>query len=327
MTIEEYCKYLVKRELEMHKDKVKQFKIEPFDQGIIEKSQKSPILMELSNVWGSQRYLLILNCLKKKVPFYLVIGFKSTSFHLAHLALAREVGWYVKKGGIPYLIGSLMEKGLFKDISDGDTKNKMENFLTYFSKYSEVSPSSSRIIFDLEDKLFVFWAYRAATLVRIGKISQLFGWSKDETLARFWIAISQAITFLYPQLANERSIPTLVFVDPFQAPYVELAKILAQKLKILPPSALYHSVMPNLKGNNKMSAKDKKNTIFLDEENEKIRIKLFTSASGGKLAQEQKEKGGDIEKCIFFRIIFSFLPLNFVEKVYIDCQLGKKLCS
>ena len=31
MTIEEYCKYLVKRELEMHKDKVKQFKIEPFD--------------------------------------------------------------------------------------------------------------------------------------------------------------------------------------------------------------------------------------------------------------------------------------------------------
>jgi tryptophanyl-tRNA synthetase len=115
-----------------------------------------------------------------------------------------------------------------------------------------------------------------------------------------------------------------------QDPHIRFARDLAFKEKLVLPSATYHKFIKTLKGEGKMSKRDPDSMIWLSEDESSVKKKLMRALTGGReTAEEQRNSGGEIEKCAIYDISRTHFELDddSIKSRYDRCVAGEMLCG
>lgn len=97
----------------------------------------------------------------------------------------------------------------------------------------------------------------------------------------------------------------------------------------LQPSSTYHRLMTGLDGE-KMSSSRPQSAIFLSDDEETVRKKVFSAKTGGRVSlEEQRRYGGEPEKCMIYELFLYHLIENEDElkEIYNNCKNGELKCG
>jgi len=309
-------------------DKVKQFALE----AVVGTSsdELTEIREEFARVgvWALQNPLPILKAMYYGKPFTVLIGMRPLStFHLGHLTLMRELNWLIKRGGYPIFLFASYEADKF--ISAQDAELEMVRFGKVFLKFTGTLLPKTVMSFSDRDSLKLqALEDRSAKHLTVRKILQLYGWDKNASIALLRIPVITVAAILFPTVLFPEY-PTLVLSDIHQITHAEVVKIVARQLKFPSPSYSYRILLPSLEGpTERMSMKNSRSVIFINEAHEQIVNKLRRSFSGGCLtSKEQRIQGGNPHICSFFRIGEILRSYAETAQVYQECVSGALLCS
>lgn len=309
-------------------DAVKQFAIEAFANS--SDDEFSEILEEFTRVgvWGLQHPLPIFKTMREGKPFSALVGMRPyQTLHLGHLTLMRELSWLIQQGGQPVFIFAGYEAGKF--LSSVDAAKEMARFgKTYLKFIGTELPKTAVGFSDRACDALQVLESRVAEHLSIRKILQLYGWDEGVSIAVVRMSTMMAASFLFPAIEFPNR-PTLVLSDIHQLTHAEATKIAARQLKIPIPSYSYRMLLPSLEGPaQRMTVKNQKSAIFLNESKEQVKSKLQRSFSGGRLTpEEQRRIGGDPHRCSFFAVAEVLQPCETTKQMYQDCVSGSSLCG
>lgn len=95
------------------------------------------------------------------------------------------------------------------------------------------------------------------------------------------------------------------------------------------PSSTYHRFMTGLKGG-KMSSSVEESYISLTDDPKEAGEKVMRAKTGGRTSiEEQKEKGGEPEKCSVYELLYFHLveDEDQIEEIYSTCRNGERFCG
>ncbi len=115
--------------------------------------------------------------------------------------------------------------------------------------------------------------------------------------------ILQIADILHPQLEEfGEPMPGIVPVGPDQDPHIRFSRDIAKRFRnrygFFAPGGLYLLHMPALRSGDKMSSSKPETAVFLNDTSSEAARKISNAITGGrKTLKEQKEKGGEPDKC------------------------------
>lgn len=268
-----------------------------------------------------------------KKAFYVISGRNpSGSFTLGHLSLLKLLLELQK-------LGAIIVFPLTNDESFIDGKNK--SFQEGVNIAYDSIPYLLAMGFDPEKtKIFVHTEFLDlykismyfGSFVNMNQLNSLFGkQSVDNPAKVFYRGALQLSSILMLQLEEFGGLQnTLVPVGVDQHPYILLARDVAKKTGLIPPSEI---VLPFLLGSNhpleKMSSSKKGSAIRVTDSEETIRKAINSSYTGSLSTLEgHKKYGGIPEICPIFQILRYHHPdSNFVFQIEKDYRSGELLTS
>jgi len=191
---------------------------------------------------------------------------------------------------------------------------------------------NSYIYFQSREKKVTNLAYLFSRKITLNHLRSLYG---DRHLGLYFAALTQAGDILMPQLRDfDGKKIVLVPVGVDQDPHIRLTRDLVARVKeyydFLPPAAIYHRFFRSLRGESKMSKRSPRSMLALNDDPIEVEKKVKLALDGGrKTAKEQREKGGEPEKCVVFELAkFHFVESDEkLEQIYRECKNGERLCG
>ena len=155
------------------------------------------------------------------------------------------------------------------------------------------------------------------------------------TPAKMDASLIQASDMFHPQLTEfEGRVSVLVPVGIDQDPHLRIARDIGARFKdykFEQLSSTYHTFLPSLKGQGKMSSSDENSYIAMTDTEKEVekKIKKYAFSGGRDTIEEQREKGGDTDRDVAFQYLKMFFEpddekLNSIEQ---DYKSGKMLTS
>jgi tryptophanyl-tRNA synthetase len=308
------------KEIELSTKKINQFKITPL-------TPSNPIerQFQLLGVWGTQNINNIVRTIETKSKFNVIIGFRPSRFHFGHFTLAREIAYYIEHGGKPiFIISDFLHE---KQLSQKEKQDVFNNFIKLIRFYRHVDSDNIEVIYDMDNYRLTLLETLISNHITINKICKLYGWGASTSLKLARSASLSVSEFLfsnhyYPDLQS------VVLCDINQVTHVELTKIIARKLKINLPGFSYRILLPSsLNPDERMSIRNEKGCIFVDDSAEVKDKKLRLSFTGGrKTTIEQRQLGGEPWNCCFFKYIDLFSTFEHKSQIFLDCTNGTVTC-
>lgn len=264
-------------------------------------------------------------------PWAAVSGLNpSGPLHFGHKTVFEELLWIQKQGAeifIPltndesYLVG--------KSQSLGDSRE-----IAYKHVIPEIiamgfEPKKTHMFVDSDFKDIYNLAMDLSRKLTLNKAMKVFGFNSvaDNPGTLFYRSAVQLAHILLPQLYEFGGPkPTVIPVGIDQHPYILLARDVAEKKDMIPPSELSIRFMWGLNGKGKMSASRSSSAVFLRDTPEVAEAKILDSYTGGSVLSDfQREHGGIPEICP----VYSLQNHHFGngEELYRDCTQGRILCE
>lgn len=279
-------------------------------------------------VWAFQNPTPVFKAIASGKQFSVLVGMRpGATFHLGHFTLMRELCWLVQQGGQPIFVFAGYEADRF--LSADDAKTEMARFGETYLKFTGDSLSDTSVSFSDQDcRELQVLENRAGSCLSARKVLQLYGWDEGVSVATLRVPAITAAAFLLPSTLFPKC-PTLVLSDIHQITHAEATRIVTRQFKLPSPSYSYRLLLPSLEGpERRMSAKNPKSLILLDETREQIERKLQRSFSGGRLTpEEQRREGGNPNRCSFFKIAEVLQPRDTTTQMYQECVSGTSLCG
>jgi tryptophanyl-tRNA synthetase len=280
-----------------------------------------------AGVWALQRAEPVLAAMSSGKPFKVLVGMRPSSrYHLGHLTLMRELHWLVQKGGEPVFIIASYEAGKYLHVDELSVC--INAFRKCYQRFTGANlPESCLLFSDRDDSGLRLLEDEVAENISFAGVRQLFGWDDGVSLAKLRVVSTTAAAFLYPQRLFPHT-PYLVLSDVNQVTFSEAARSVSKRLKLAPPSVSYRLLLPSLLGPGKrMSVKDPRSLILLDENADSVTAKLLRSFSGGCASKEQQiVEGGNPYQCSFFALANVLDPDGSTD-MHRKCVNGEVLCS
>lgn len=196
--------------------------------------------------------------------------------------------------------------------------------------YEEIIPSIIAFGFDpKKTKIFVLsdypeiynYAIHISKHVTNKYVETVFGeGSLDNSGKAFYRSAVQLAQILLPQLEEfGGSKNTLIPVGIDQHPYILIARDVAKKMKLTPPSELIFKFQNSLLNPfEKMSGSKPKTAIYLNDSPEEIKKKINKAFTGSvSILDVHKKLGGIPEACSVFSLLYFHHPDNaFVSEIY-----------
>lgn len=269
-----------------------------------------------------------LDAAKKKKPVAVLSGIKpSGSFHLGTKMTAEEMIFFQKKFGAKlfYCIADLeayADNGLPLEKSRENAISNVADLLAL-----GLDEKNSHIYFQSREKRVTNYAYMVASRTTYATAKAIYG---EKDFGLYFAAFTQVGDILLPQhedFGGPKNVLVPVGID--QDPHIRFARDIAAKLGLVAPSATYHKTIKSLDGTAKMSKRDPRNIITLDDKPEDAYKKVMSTFTGGRTtAEEQRRIGGDIDVCVVWDLArFHFLEDAELEKMKKDCTSGAVLCG
>lgn len=257
----------------------------------------------------------ILSMIANRQPFTIISGLNpSSGLHLGHKVLFDMLLELQKLGGEVYIPISDDEScvdGKVDRLPDG-TKNAREKIIPALQKMG-FDPDKTHYLIDTEQKDLYKFALEISRYVNMPELNRLFGKEAVSNPGQvFYRGCVQLAVILSPQLSGVKH--TLVPVGIDQHPYILLARDVAKKMGMIPPSELVLKFFPSLSDpEKKMSKSSPQGALFLDDSPEIIRRKINKAFTGAVSSLgDHKQLGGIPEACSVFTIQQAFNP-NDVE--------------
>ena len=276
----------------------------------------------------------IIECIVRNKPFTVVSGLNPSSpLHLGHKALFDVLVDLQKLGAdvqIPLTNDESYVDGKAETI-EVSKKIALEQILPDIRAFGFV-PEKTNIYVITETPIIYRFAMSISRLVTYDMVMAVFGKESLVNVGQiFYRGVVQLAQILLPQLPEYGgSKPTLIPVGIDKHPYILLARDVAKKLGMIPPSELVVKFQPSLLDpEQKMSGSKPNTAIYLSDAEEVIRKKISRAYTGGVSSLEDHRLYGAIpEICSVFALLLNHHPDDaFVEKVRAEYESGRLTTS
>ncbi|HQT44772.1 MAG TPA: tryptophan--tRNA ligase, partial [Candidatus Micrarchaeota archaeon] len=269
-----------------------------------------------------------LDSAKKKKPVAVLSGIKpSGSFHLGTKMTAEEMIFFQQRFGAKlfYCIADLeayADNGLPLEKSKENALSNIADLLAL-----GLDEKNSYIYFQSREKRVTNYAYIVAARTTRATVEAIYG---EKDFGLYFAAFTQVGDILLPQhedFGGPKNVLVPVGLD--QDPHIRFSRDIAAKLGLVAPSATYHKTIKSLDGTAKMSKRDPRNIITLDDDPQAAYKKVMSTFTGGRAtAEEQRRIGGDLGVCVVWDLCrFHFLGDSELEDMRTGCTTGRFLCG
>lgn len=281
-------------------------------------------------VFAHMELELVIECIARKKTFTVVSGLNPSSpLHLGHKALF-DVLVDLQK------LGAEVHIPLTNDESyvDGKAASIEESRQTAYEQIIPdlvalgFAPDRTKMYVLTDTPIIYRFAMGISRLVTYEMVRAVFGKESLVNVGQiFYRGVVQLAQILLPQLPEFGGPrPTLIPVGIDQHPYVLLARDVAKKLGLIPPSELVVKFQPSLLDpEQKMSGSKPNTAIYLYDTQENIRKKITGAYSGAVTSlAEHRQFGAIPEICPVFALLANHHPDDiFVEKVRAEYAAGQ----
>ncbi|WP_200956769.1 tryptophan--tRNA ligase [Thermococcus barophilus] len=312
---------------------IKEFGTQPLTDELLEKTavltkSELPLYFRRRFFFSHRDYDLVLKDYEEGRGFFLYTGRgPSGPMHIGHIIPFFATKWLQEKFGVNlYVQITDDEKFLFKpNLSFEDTKRwAYENILDIIAVGFD--PDKTFIFQDSEFTKIYEMAIPIAKKVTYSMAKAVFGFTEQSKIGMiFYPAIQAAPTFFEKRRCL---IPAAIDQDP----YWRIQRDFAESLGYYKTAALHSKFVPPLTGlEGKMSASKPETAVYLTDDPEEAGKKIwkFALTGGQPTVKEQREKGGNPEKCVVFKWLEIFFEPDdkaLLER-YHACKSGALLCG
>ncbi|MCL5427744.1 MAG: tryptophan--tRNA ligase [Candidatus Marsarchaeota archaeon] len=171
------------------------------------------------------------------------------------------------------------------------------------------NPRKTRFFFDIGNADFMYkQAVRVAKHITFSTIKDAFGFSSETNIGAIFYTSMQAVGTFIKSVEEGKNIPCLIPMGVDQDVHFRIARDVVDKLGYYKPATIESVFMPGLKGQQKMSASDPDNTIYLNDDEETVVRKANRAITGQQATAElQRKHGGDPDRCAicqYYRFFF-----------------------
>jgi tryptophanyl-tRNA synthetase len=316
-----------------YKKKVKEFSIDDFSKIKLYLEAFLPNVSPLIHrdiVFSHLGFEPFVTSIAEGKPFSIVSGLNPSSYlHLGHKVLFDLLLYFQSLGADIFIPITNDESYL-----DGKTKTLAESRRM---AYEEIIPGIISFGFDpkkthiyvLSDYPDVYnFAINVSRYVTNQYVSSIFGDKAINNSGKaFYRSAVQLAQILLPQLdefGGPKNVLIPVGID--QHPYILLARDVAKKMNLLPPSELIFKFQPSLiNPYEKMSGSKPKTAIYLNDDDETIRKKIQKAFTGSvSVLDVHRQLGGIPEACSVFALLkFHNTDNDYVEDLYKKYKSGQ----
>ncbi len=312
---------------------IKEFGTQPLTDDLLEKTavltkSELPLYFRRRFFFSHRDYDLVLKDYEEGRGFFLYTGRgPSGPMHIGHIIPFFATKWLQERFGVNlYVQITDDEKFLFKpNLSFEDTKKwSYDNILDIIAVGFD--PDKTFIFQDSEFTKIYEMAIPIAKKVTYSMAKAVFGFTEQSKIGMiFYPAIQAAPTFFEKRRCL---IPAAIDQDP----YWRIQRDFAESLGYYKTAALHSKFVPPLTGlEGKMSASKPETAVYLTDDPEEAGKKIwkFALTGGQPTLKEQREKGGNPEKCVVFKWLEIFFEPDdkaLLER-YHACKSGALLCG
>ena len=313
----------------------KYFGIRPFTEVLNKLAQVTEphMLMRRGIVFGHRDFEKVIEALRRGKQFTILTGLMpSGKMHFGHKMVIDQVIYYQRLGAEIFIVVADAEAYAVRKLNRREIINTAIN--EYIANYLALGLETRRLHIYFQTNYRKEY-YRLIQLfsrkVTMAELRAIYG--EDLEPGKIIAIFTQLADILHPELPEFGGFKTvLVPVGADQDPHLRLARDVADRYSELGferPAATYHKFMTGLDGG-KMSSSRPESYIALTEPPELASKKILRSLTGGRAtAKEQRELGGQPEKCPVFEMLSYHLIKddNELMSVYNECKSGKLLCG
>lgn len=270
----------------------------------------------------------IAEAIVNKKPYVIVSGANpSSALHFGHKAVFDLVTEYAKFGGQVFIPLTNDESYVDGKVESPEKANKIahEEIMPMLGK---MGLGKATIYTDSDNQQIYVLAMKIAGMLDFENVRSAFG---DEALKNvgqiFYRGGVQIAQILLPQMPGFGGPkPTLVPVGIDQHPYVLLARDIAKRMGLIPPSELVIKLQPSLKDPEKKMAKSVAGSaIFLNDNPVEVKQKINSAYTGALNRLDEHKKYGAISEIdsAFNMLLFHHLDDEFVNDIYKKYKNGQ----
>jgi tryptophanyl-tRNA synthetase len=287
--------------------------------------------MKRGVIFGGQDLNIITEAIKKKKKFYCLTGImpSSSKIHLGTEAVIQQVKYFQEQGAITYVLIADVESQATRSVSIEEGKKRAMEFHIPAYIALGLDPKKTIFYFQSENKTVSNLAVVCSQKITENEFRAIYGSLHPSKVMSAFIQMGD---ILHPQL--KEAMPGVIPVGIDQAPHIRMSRDVARRLKeydFFAPSASYNKYTSALDGSFKMSKNEGIGKIEIPETNRKdLEKKLKKALTGGRVtAEEQREKGGQPEKCVAYEYCKNHFIKddNILGEMFRDCLSGKNLCG
>ncbi|RLF24468.1 MAG: tryptophan--tRNA ligase [Thermoprotei archaeon] len=308
---------------------IKEFGLKPLDKSLLVKLQPLHYLFELGMIFAHRGFDDYLRRYEIGQKVSIVSGRGPSNFmHLGHLVVFEVVKWLQSRlNASVYIPLSDDEKYVFgkvKRLEDAHffaLDNALDILSLGFIKGKTFLYISSKMpeVYEISVKLSRYLTYNT--------VKATFGLDDSTNPGTIFYACVQAAHILMPTLLHGEVVVVPIAID--QDPYMRLTRDVAERVGIAKPAAIYSKYIKGLTGE-PMSASKPETCIFTSDDPETVRKKVWMAFTGGRpTLKEQKELGGEPEKCVVFEWlkVFVFKHIKDIGLHEEKCRSGALVCG
>jgi len=285
-------------------------------------------------VFGHRDLELVLRAVSDDGPFAVMSGIKPTGdFHLGSKMTAEELIFFQSLSNKAQAFYCMADLEAYADNGiplERSAKIAVSNLADLLAL--GLDPKRTYVYKQSEETRVMNLSFIFSRSVTQNMLNAVYG---ERNISLYLSALVQAGDILLPQTKDFGGPkPVVVPVGADQDPHIRLCRDLARKHQsrygFLLPSATYHKLARSLSGSLKMSKRDPKSLLTLNDDPEVAKKKIADALTGGRETEEiQRKLGGEPEKCVVYELgLFHFIEDDpHVKRIYEECRSGARLCG
>jgi len=186
-----------------------------------------------------------------------------------------------------------------------------------------LDPKKTKFIIDQIYTNIYNFAIKLSKFINITTLRAVYNYTDSDNIGLTFYPAVQSAHILFPQLFNIKNVLVPIGLD--EDTHIRVCRDVAERCGYEKPAVLHSSFLPGVDG--KKMSKSKGNAIFLYEDEESIKKKVFQAFSGGRpTVEEHRRLGGNPEidvACIYLKKLFYEKEKS--DKLYEDYRAGKLL--
>jgi tryptophanyl-tRNA synthetase len=318
---------------EVYSKLIRQFGLKEIDNQLLEKIKKytkelHPLLKY--KIFFAHRDLdKLLEEYEGGKQFYLYTGRgPSGPMHFGHIVPFIFTKWLQERFDT-YLLIQITddEKMMTRKVTDEEVRKYTEDNVLDILSLGFRKDKTFIIIDRLNAGILYNYAIEVAKRITVSQVKDVFGFTDSDNIGKFFFTSMQAVPSFILSALTGRQFNCLIPYAIDQDDHFRIARDVIPKLGFSKPASIVSKFLPSLLGEGKMSSSLEESAIYLSDNDDVVKKKIWKAFSGGRdTAEEQRKYGANPEVDVAFNI-YRILEEdeNKVMRVYEDYKSGKML--